>query len=70
MKPTNVLAQCDNYNGNANVLFMMNSDDFRLADQNFGYSVIAPAKYTAKTKTLIANGKTYNVFSDWSVKAV
>jgi hypothetical protein len=65
---TKVLAQCANYNGNNNVLFMMNKDDFRIADGKFGYTVLGDAKYTNKTKTLAANGKTYKVFSDWSVK--
>ena len=67
---TKVLAQCANYNGNKNVLFMMNKDDFRLADAKFGYTVLGDAKYNNKIKTLVSNGKTYKVFSDWSVKSV
>lgn len=63
-----VLARCADYNGNKNVLFMMSADDFRLADAKWGYSIVGPAKYSRKDQTLVSGGKTYRVFSDWSVK--
>jgi hypothetical protein len=65
-----VLANCADYNGYKNVLFMMEADDFRLHNPVFEYTVISDAKYNRKTKTLVADGKTYFVCQDWSVKVI
>lgn len=67
-KANKFLVNCANYNGNKNILFMMAADDFRLNDGN--WQVISPANYDRKTKTLVAEGKQYKVFCDWSVRAV
>jgi hypothetical protein len=66
-----VLARCRDYNGHPDVLFMMKADDFRLSDPVHGYSVLCrDCKYDRKAKTLTADGVTYRVFADWSLKAV
>ena len=69
-KPIKFIVSCASWNGLKDVLFLMRSDDFRLADQKFGYTVIGSAKHDGKNKTAIANGVVYKVFSDWSVKAI
>lgn len=70
MKVSKVLVKCSDYNGSKDVLFMMRQDDNRLVDYSNNYEVLSDAKYSAKTKTLIANKKSYRVFCDWSVKAI
>ena len=69
-KPTKFIVSCAAFNGFKDVLFMMCSDDFRLADQKFGYTIIGNAKHDSKNKTATANGVVYRVFADWSVKAI
>jgi hypothetical protein len=65
-KRTKVLAKCLKYNDTPNVLFMMQSDDFRLGNGN--YIVLGEAEYNHKAKELRALGNTYRVFSDWSLR--
>lgn len=68
---TKVLATCKQYGRFAGVLFMMKSDDFRLADSNYGYTKIADGKHSAKERSFVTTaGEKYQVFSDWSVKKI
>ena len=64
-----VLAQCADYNGYKNILFMMDADDFRLTDERFSanYTVIDTGAYTHRTRTLVADGRTFTVLRDWSL---
>ena len=68
MAKAKVLAVAATYRGVSDVLFMMNADDFRLADPQYGYTLLAPAKANFKTKTLVAEGRQYRIFSDWTVR--
>ncbi len=68
-----VLAICADYNGYKNVLFMMKSDDCRLApgEEKWGYRVLEKATFNFKEKIMTTqSGKRYTVFSDWSVKEI
>ena len=68
MKVKLVSAAC--WNNSTNVLFIMKPDDSRLEDAN--YKILADADYSKITGTASATvegtPKTYQVFSDWSVK--
>jgi hypothetical protein len=69
-KRPKVLARCIDYNGHPNVLFMMQTDDFRLNGADPNYVVVAAADYNHKAKELSALGKRYRVFSDWSLREI
>ena len=59
---------CRDYNGLRDVPFMMNSDDFRLADAQFGnYTIVGEGIYDHCVRTLTVDGRAYHVFSDWSL---
>ena len=71
MKPIKVLVQSNQVGSFNDVKYMMNSDDFRLKDNSFGYIVLDQnPKYDHKLKTLTTNNVVYKVFNDWSVKAI
>jgi hypothetical protein len=71
MKAKKLLVQSNQTGSFSNVKFMMNSDDFRLKDDSFGYTVLDQNPiYNHKLKTLTANNVVYKVFSDWSVKTL
>lgn len=66
---------CKKYNNSTDVLFMMRQDDFRLRDPRFkdNYEVLHPAvacRYNHQRRTLVAGGTTYQVFADWSLRAL
>lgn len=70
MKAKKVLVLSKQHGSFSNVKFMFNSDDFRLKDASFGYTVLDQnPTYKHKEKTLTSNGVVYKVFSDWSLKA-
>jgi hypothetical protein len=71
MKSKKLLVESKQTGSFTNVKYMMNSDDFRLKDDSFGYTVLDQnPKYDHKLKTLTANNVVYKVFNDWSVKAI
>lgn len=71
MKPTKMLVEAEEVGRFKNVKYMMKSDDFRLKDSKWGYKVLdSNPKYDHKQKTLISNGVIYQVFEDWSLKAI
>ena len=71
MRVTKVLVLSKEHNGFFNVKFMFNSDDFRLKDESFGYTVLDQTPiYNHKQKTLTSNNVVYKVFSDWSLKTI
>ena len=50
---------------------MMNSDDFRLKDESFGYTILdSNPTYKNKEKMLVSNNIVYKVLSDWSLKQI
>lgn len=71
-----VLVKARKYNNSANVLFVMDSDDFRIGDGNYdpigegkfvrGYSRIDGDLY--KSRRFSVNGVLYKVFHDRSAK--
>lgn len=70
-KVTKVLAMCKQYGRFTDVLFMMKSDDFRLADSKYGYTKIADGKHVTKDCTFVTvSGDAYQVFSDWSLQKI
>jgi hypothetical protein len=71
MISTKVLVNCKQYGRFTDVLFMMKTDDFRLADSKYGYTKIADGKHVTKERSFVTTtGETYQVFSDWSVKKI
>jgi hypothetical protein len=60
---------CGDYNGHADVPFMMNSDDFRLGDPSFSgnWRVVGEGEYDHATRTLTVDGCTYHVSCDGSL---
>src|SRR4051794_1206753 len=66
------LVGCGDYNGHADGLFMMKSDDFRLSDERFSanYTVLGDGRYDHKARTLTVGGSVYRVYADWSLKEV
>ncbi|MGC2372477.1 MAG: hypothetical protein WA484_01260 [Solirubrobacteraceae bacterium] len=66
---TRLMVICGDYNGHADVPFMMSSDDFRLSDPSFSgkWTVVGEGAYDHATRTLTVNGRAYHVFSDWSL---
>jgi hypothetical protein len=62
-----ILALCRDYNGNKDVLFMMESSDFRLDGDN--WVKFADGKY-AKGIFTATNGNRYRVYGDWSVQSI
>lgn len=73
-KKSYVLVRCGDYNGHKNVLFMMDTTDFRLSDERFSsnYEVLAPGEYAGRARqlTVAERGETYQVFEDWSLKLI
>lgn len=72
-KPAKLLVKCPRYdNKPADVLFMMEADDFRLHDERYAkeYVILAPAQYNHKSRTLTTATDTYKVFSDWSLRKI
>lgn len=71
MKVKKVLVLSKQHGSFSNVKFMFNSDDFRLQNESFGYTILdANPIYNHKQKTLTSNNVVYKVFSDWSLKAI
>jgi hypothetical protein len=68
MKAQRWVVRCADYNGHSDVLFMMKSDDERFGTDN--YAPVAAGQYHHKSRTLRADGKTYRVYPDWSLKEV
>lgn len=67
-----LIVQASEYNGSKDVLFLMNSNDFRLTNPAFasGYTIITEGTHKSKDKLFLGkNGITYKVYQDWSVKA-
>ena len=62
-----IIALCRDYNGIKDVLFMMESNDFRLDGKN--WVKVADGKF-AKGIFTSANGNRYRVLADWSVKSI
>lgn len=59
---------CADYNGRADVPFMMNSDDFRLSDPSFsGNWTVGEGAYDHVTRTLTVDGRAYHVYCDGSL---
>ena len=58
---------CKDYNGYKNSKFVMNTDDFRLTDPSFSDNYEVIALVDVKNRKFSYNGKTFEVFSDWSV---
>ena len=69
---------CKKYDRFENVLFRMKHDDFRFNSDEFGYKEVSEVVSVGEKKiaenghqvTIVtcANGKQYEVFSDWSAK--
>ena len=59
-----------NYNGNRDTKFVMATNDFRLTHPQMkeDYEIISTVD--VKRNEFKLNGKTFKVFSDWSVKLV
>lgn len=71
MKVKKVLVLSKQHGSFSDVKFMFNSDDFRLQNESFGYTILDESPiYKHKEKTLTSNGVVYKVFSDWSLKAI
>lgn len=71
MKVKKVLVLSKEQGSFSNVKYMFNSDDFRLQDESFGYTILDKNPvYNNKEKTLTSNNVVYKVFSDWSLKAI
>ena len=71
MKIKKVLVLSKEHGSFSNVKFMMNSDDFRLKDESFGYKILDNNPvYNHKQKTLTSNNVIFRVFSDWSLKQI
>lgn len=68
-----VLANCDDYNGHKNTLFMMRPDDFRLTTEKpsggtWGYTIVAHGRASDRNRLLtLDDGTEYTVHGDWSV---
>ena len=70
-KRTITVVHTDDFNGHS-ADFLMATDDFRhpLVDPKWGYTLVTTGKRNVKARTFAGdNGKTYTVFSDWSVRA-
>jgi hypothetical protein len=66
-----IIANCASYNDYKDVLFMMDSDDYRLSDPDYGYTKISDGEYHKNLRKFItSDGVIYTVFMDWSVKKV
>jgi hypothetical protein len=73
-----VLALCKNYNNHRNVLFMMDSDDFRLTDHGYkpstfskNYVVQEPGQYDRRRRILTTDsGKRFEVYADSSLALI
>jgi hypothetical protein len=64
-----IIANCASYNDYKDVLFMMDSDDYRLSDPDYGYTKISDGEYHKNLRKFItSDGVIYTVFMDWSVK--
>ena len=71
MKAKKVLVSSKQHGSFSNVKFMMNSDDFRLKDESFGYTILdSNPTYKNKEKMLVSNNIVYKVLSDWSLKQI
>lgn len=57
---------CKRYNNSEDVKFIMELNDFRLNDGNYDQLDTV----TVVKNSFTSNGKTYKVFSDWSVAEV
>ena len=69
MTKPKAIVLCKDYNGVKNVLFMMETEDFRFNDGN--YSLLTGGTYDRKKGVFHGeNGKDYLVFVDWSVREV
>lgn len=64
-KPSIVLVTCDVYNDSKDVLFIMKREDSRFNNGNYHFNEEGELKGHVFTT---ASGRTFNVFSDWSVK--
>jgi len=68
-----VLARCKDYNGHKNVLFMMDSSDFRFTHPKFksNYEVLdRNPSYDGKKRILSTVKGQYRVYEDWSLKKI
>jgi hypothetical protein len=63
-----IIANCASYNDYKDVLFMMDSDDYRLSDPDYGYTKISDGEYISKFRKFVTPDGVYTVFMDWSVK--
>ena len=63
-----IIANCASYNDYKDVLFMMDSDDYRLSDPNYGYTKVSDGEYHRNLRKFITPDGVYSVFMDWSVK--
>ena len=61
-----VFVNCKRYNNSQDVKFIMELNDFRLNDGNYEQLDTV----TVVKNSFTSNGKTYKVFSDWSVAEV
>lgn len=68
-KRRRLMVICHDYNGHRDVPFMMETNDFRLADPQFAdnYTIVGEGVYDHGTRTFTVDGRAYYVFSDWSL---
>jgi hypothetical protein len=68
-KRRRLMVICRDFNGDKDVRFMMNSDDFRLTDARFAadYTTVGESTHDHHARTLTVDGRAYRVFSDWSL---
>ena len=68
MQMTNLhIVECKNYNGHKNVLFAMETSDFRFQTEN--WKDCGPLERFGKN-FVDTNGHVYKRFPDWSLKKV